>query len=199
MTTKRTAASILTPSTDTAQHHLAAYRAALDDEEQSRGESHLAERKKIRAAVELFDRDKRKILPREEVGTVMRYLGAYPSEEDLMNDILPALCDEDDGVANGSSSTAGSNGVKLERFEKFMVRVMVERMYEPDSEEIILQAFRVLDPEGRGYIDESTLHELLTENEWAFRDKEWEDFIRVAKDPDTNYIHYEDYVSMLAP
>jgi hypothetical protein len=57
---------------------------------------------------------------------------------------------------------------------------------------------QVLDPENRGYIDEHTMHELLTENEWAFRDKEIEDFMRVAKDPDTNYIHYEDYVSMLA-
>ena len=31
---------------------------------------------------------------------------------------------------------------------------------------------QVLDPENRGYIDEHTMHELLTENEWAFRDKE---------------------------
>lgn len=116
---------------------------------------------------------------------------------------------------------------------------------------------QVLDPENRGYIDEHTMHELLTENAWALRDKvsredgqrehtaahssslsawlggarcaarisascrislssvlasrcsllhrcsfspcrcrcarwqEWEDFMRVAKDPDTNYIHYE--------
>lgn len=110
----------------------------------------------------------------------------------------------------------------------------------------------MLDPENRGYLEESTLHELLTSNEFAFRDKvrlwhrqtnaqcaqasrrevlqlthtqrralllrrahtrrvcappaaacmcprclfcppaqEWEDFCRVAKDPDTNYIHYE--------
>jgi len=25
-----------------------------------------------------------------------------------------------------------------------------------------------------------------------------EDFLRVAKDPDTHYIHYEDYVSLLS-
>jgi hypothetical protein len=67
-------------------------------------------------------------------------------------------------VAGGG---AGAGVVRLERFEQLMLRVMVERLYEPDSEEMILQAFKVLDPEHRGYIDEATLHELLTGNEWA--------------------------------
>jgi len=175
--------------------------------------SHLAERKRIRAAFDLFDRDRKKVVPKEEIGTIMRYLGAYPSEEELTNDILPALADDEDGAAgttpsqaaspsgaasNGGASAATAGVVRLERFEPLMLRVLLERLYEPDSEELILQAFRVLDPENRGYLDEHTMHELLTENEWAFRDKEIEDFMRVAKDPDTNYIHYEDYVSMLS-
>ena len=53
-----------------------------------------------------------------------------------------------------------------------MVRVLVEKNYEPDTEEVILQAFKVLDPDNQGYIDEDTIVELLTENEWAFREKE---------------------------
>jgi calmodulin len=188
-------------------------------------DSNLAERRKIRLAFELFDRDRKRTVPKEEVGTIMRYLGAYPSEEELLNDILPNLSDDEETAV-----------VKLEQFETFMLRVMMDRMYEPDSEEMILQAFKALDPENRGYIDEHTMHELLTENEYAFRDKEWEDFCtgrstlhlwrslagqtasaasvfssflllsafrslltaRIAKDPDTNYIHYEDYVSMLS-
>jgi hypothetical protein len=43
-----------------------------------------------------------------------------------------------------------------------------------------------------------TIVEMLTENEWAFREKEVEDFLRVAKDLDTGYIHFEDYVGLLA-
>lgn len=123
-------------------------------------DSFIGERKKIRAAFELFDRDKKRTVLKEEIGTIMRYLGAYPSEEELVNDILPNLCDDEETAV-----------VKLERFENFMVRVLTDRMYEPDSEEMILQAFKVLDPENRGYIDEHTMHELLTENEWSFRDK----------------------------
>jgi calmodulin len=70
-------------------------------------------------------------------------------------------------------------------------------MYEPDSEETLLQAFKVLDPEGRGYIDEATIIDALTSDDYGFRDKELEEFMRVAKDLDTGYIHYEDYVSTL--
>jgi len=145
-----------------------------------------AERKKIKAAFDLFDRDKKDIVVKEEIGTIMRYLGAYPTEEELVTDILPQIQDDEE-----------TQYVKYERFEPFMVRVLVERSYEPDSEEVILQAFKVLDPDNKGYVDDETITELLTENEWAFREKEIEDFMRVAKDPDTGYIHFEDYVTLL--
>lgn len=36
---------------------------------------------------------------------------------------------------------------------------------------LLLLLLQVLDPENRGYIDEHTMHELLTENAWALRDK----------------------------
>jgi len=100
----------------------------------------------------------------------MRYLGAYPSEEELTTDILPSLSDDDDtsgAAASASSASLGAGMVRLDRFESLMLRVLLERLYEPDSEEMILQAFRVLDPENRGYIEEHTMHELLTENEWS--------------------------------
>jgi Ca2+-binding EF-hand superfamily protein len=85
--------------------------------------------------------------------------------------------------------------VTFDRFESFMVKVMVERRFEPDTEETILQAFKTLDTEGKGHIDEQTMVELLTSNESAFREKEIEDFLRVARDTDTGFVFYEDYVS----
>jgi Ca2+-binding EF-hand superfamily protein len=56
---------------------------------------------------------------------------------------------------------------------------------------------QILDPQGRGYIPEETMAQILTSNEWPFRDKELEEFMRVAKDPDTGMINYTDYVTML--
>lgn len=65
----------------------------------------------------------------------MRYLGAYPTEEELVTDILPQILDDEE-----------TQFVKYDRFEPFMVKVLVEKNYEPDSEETILQAFRVSAP-----------------------------------------------------
>lgn len=61
----------------------------------------------------------------------MRYLGAYPTEEELVSDILPALSDDEE------------SGVRFDRFEALMLRVLLDKLYEPDSEETILQAFKV--------------------------------------------------------
>lgn len=146
-----------------------------------------AERKRIKAAFDLFDRDGKGIVVKEEVGTMMRYLRAFPTEEEMVTEILPQLQDEEE-----------TQFVKIERFEPFMLRILVEKVYEPDPEEVVLEAFKVLDSEGKGYLEEDTIVELLTENEYAFRPKEVQDFLRVAKDTDTGYIHYDDYVAHLA-
>lgn len=83
------------------------------------------ERKKIKAAFDLFDRDQKGAVVKEEIGTIMRYLNAFPTEEQLVTDILPQLQDDEE-----------TQFVKFDRFEPFMVRVLVERNYEPDSEEV---------------------------------------------------------------
>ena len=46
---------------------------------------------KIREVFELFDKDKTEAVVQEEVGTMMRYLGAYPTERQLVLDILPGF------------------------------------------------------------------------------------------------------------
>ena len=110
----------------------------------------------------------------------MRYLGAYPSESDLVTVILPAL-----------QPTDSSPLIPFSTFLPFMLHHLLAHTFDPDSETLLLAAFRVLDTDRKGYIDESTLVELLSDNEWGFREKEMEDFLRVAKDPDTGFIHYE--------
>ena len=46
---------------------------------------------KIREVFDLFDKDKTESIVQEEVGTIMRALGAYPSERALVLEILPAM------------------------------------------------------------------------------------------------------------
>ena len=75
-----------------------------------------------------------------------------------------------------------SDYVKYEKFEKYMIPVLEKNEYEPESPEIMLQAFRVLDPEGKGYIRKDVLMNLLGTKGIQFRVKESEEFKYYAVD-----------------
>eukprot|EP00929_Paragymnodinium_shiwhaense_P025025 TRINITY_DN15234_c0_g1_i1.p2 TRINITY_DN15234_c0_g1~~TRINITY_DN15234_c0_g1_i1.p2 ORF type:complete len:190 (-),score=66.86 TRINITY_DN15234_c0_g1_i1:258-827(-) len=132
----------------------------------------------------------------EEVGTIMRYLGQFPSESDLKDIIIPELLESD---------PTGTDGlVSLEAFEKMMLRCLVEHEFNPDDAETLLACFRVLDKENRGYIDAATMHTYLSERGGkaidGFRERDMSDFLEYAKDKesaDSSRIYYEDYVAKL--
>ncbi|CAM9428554.1 unnamed protein product [Discosporangium mesarthrocarpum] len=141
---------------------------------------------RIREAFALFDKEKKGCVIQEEVPTIMRFLGAYPTERAMVKDILPDM-QEDEPTAY----------VTFQRFEEKMLEILASRVWEPDPAEILLQAFRVVDEEGLGYIDTATMGELLMTKGTPFREKEMEAFTNVAKDVETGRIYYEDYVASL--
>ena len=55
--------------------------------------------------------------------------------------------------------------------------------YEPNPAEHLLAAFRVLDPEGKGYIKIDVMRELLTTKGIHLRPREYDLFINFAQDP----------------
>lgn len=143
-------------------------------------------KKKIREAFQLFDKDRKGCVIQEEVSTIMRYLGAYPTERAMVKEILPDMMEDEPSAF-----------VKYERFEPKMLEILAEGDWEPDSEEVLLQAFRVFDEEGKGFIEANRLREALITKGTPFREKEIDAFLSVAKDLETGHIYYEDYVALL--
>lgn len=141
---------------------------------------------KIREAFDLFDKDKADAIIQEEVGTVMRSLGVFPTERALVLDILPKMQDEEP-----------TGFVSFEKFEKVVKPMMATKECDPDSGDLLLQAFRTIDTENRGYVSAELMEELLSSRGTPFRPKEMENFLVIAKDPETGNVYYEDYVSLL--
>lgn len=141
---------------------------------------------KIREAFDLFDKDRADAIIQEEVGTVMRALGAYPTERQLVLEILPEVQDNEP-----------TGFVSYAKFEKKMLNILATKECDPDSGDMLLQAFRTIDTDNTGYISAELMEELLTTRGTAFRPKELEAFMMVAKDPETGNIYYEDYVALL--
>lgn len=141
---------------------------------------------KIREAFDLFDKDKADAIIQEEVGTVMRALGAYPTERSLVLEILPEVQDDEP-----------TGFVSYQKFEKKMLSILATKECDPDSGDVLLQAFRTIDTDNTGYLSSELLEELLTTRGTPFRPKELETFMMTAKDPETGNIYYEDYVALL--
>ncbi len=55
-----------------------------------------------------------------------------------------------------------SDYIKYEKFEPYMLQVLMNNEFEPAPAEHLLAAFRILDPEGKGYIKKDVMHQLLT-------------------------------------
>lgn len=141
---------------------------------------------RIREAFDLFDKDKADAIIQEEVGTVMRALGSFPNERELVLEILPQMQDDEP-----------TGFVSYQKFEKKMLQILATKELDPDSGDVLLQAFRTIDTENTGYISADLMEELLTTRGTPFRPKELESFLMVAKDPETGNIYYEDYVAEL--
>jgi Ca2+-binding EF-hand superfamily protein len=144
-------------------------------------------RKKIRDMFEIFDKDKSESVIEEEVSTIMRALGVYPSEKALVQEILTEMQDDEP-----------SGYVHYAKFEKVMVRLMHSKEWEPDSGDMLLQAFRTVDTENTGFIVPEVMEDLLVGKGTPFRPKELENFFAAAKDPETGNIYYEDYIALIS-
>ena len=68
----------------------------------------------------------------EDVATVLRYLSLYPTTTDLVDKILPEMQGETPGKY-----------IAYEQFEERVLEYQDMGLYKPDSEEQLLQAFRV--------------------------------------------------------
>ncbi|KAF1325173.1 Calmodulin-like protein, partial [Globisporangium splendens] len=140
---------------------------------------------RIRAAFDMFDKDKKGCVIQEYETTCA--LCAYPSEKDIIKKILPEMQEDEP-----------STFVTYDRFEKKVLEVLYTNEYEPDTDETLLAAFRkVIDAEKKGYIEADVMRELLITKGTPFREKEMETFLSAAKDASTGRIYYEDYIAVL--
>jgi Ca2+-binding EF-hand superfamily protein len=125
--------------------------------------------------------------PCREVPSVLRYLDIFVSDKDFVDRILIELHGDEPKPF-----------VRYDRFEEVVVRLLESHEFDPDGPEVLLAAFRALDPECKGYIEADKLRALLGENgEPPMSDKELEAFLKVTLDKESGRVHYDDYVALV--
>lgn len=87
----------------------------------------------------------------------MRYLGQFPSEAQVRDAIIPEVSYAPNSDrrrwAHGDGQIHKVRALHAERFEFQLHLVLKDRDFEPDDPEALLAAFKMLDPEGKGYIE----------------------------------------------
>lgn len=68
---------------------------------------------------------------------------------------------------------------------------------EPAAPEKLLEAFQVLDPEGKGYVTKDFMTRIMLEEGEPFTNEELEEMMAVAVDSSTHVIPYEYYLNQL--
>lgn len=86
--------------------------------------------------------------------------------------------------------------VRYERFEEVVQRLLESREFAPDGPEVLLAAFRALDPEGKGFINSDRMRELLGTSEPPLSEKELDSFLKVAEEAESRRVYYEEYVRL---
>ena len=132
----------------------------------------------------------------------MRYLGQFPSEAQVRDAILPevnAFPNPDwRRLTSRNHQILEVRALHAQRYFEFY-SVLKDQEFEPDDPETVLAAFRLLDPEGKGYIEIEEMKRHLETSGIEFGQKETQDFVEFAtnKDSEAKVIYYEDYLSRL--
>lgn len=119
----------------------------------------------FKEAFALFDKDNNGYISSSELATVMRSLGLSPSEAevaDLMNEI----------------DVDGNHKIEFSEFLALMSR----QLKSTDSEQELLEAFKVFDKNGDGLISAAELKHVLTSIGEKLTDAEVDDMLREVSD-----------------
>ncbi|XP_052001197.1 dynein regulatory complex protein 8-like [Xyrauchen texanus] len=120
----------------------------------------------------------------QEIGTIIRSLGCFPSEAELPEIIAELEEDEPNGF------------VRFEKFLPAMTKILLEHKFHLITEDLLLQAFEVRSAE-KGHLEPKELTKCFTQEGELFTQEEMEEMLSADIDPEKNVIFYKDFVSMM--
>ncbi|XP_076835168.1 dynein regulatory complex protein 8-like [Brachyhypopomus gauderio] len=141
--------------------------------------------KSISNAFDVFDHEFNHTVDVREIGTIIRSLGCFPTEAEL-HDIIAEVEEEE-----------STGYIRFEKFLPTMTKVLMEHKFRPIPDDMLLQAFEVLDQQKKGFLEPEELSKYLMQEGEPFTQEETEEMFSAALDPDKNVIFYKDFVSMM--
>jgi calmodulin len=135
----------------------------------------------FKEAFSLFDKDGEGTITTKEVGSVMRSLGQNPTEAEVQDVINEVDAD-------------GTGTIELPEFLSWMAH----KMKDTDAEEELIEAFKLFDRDGNGFISAAELRHVMTNLGDNLTDEEIDEMIREADVDGDGQISFDEFVKMMA-
>ncbi|XP_075906059.1 dynein regulatory complex protein 8 isoform X2 [Nelusetta ayraudi] len=140
--------------------------------------------KKIREAFEAFDYESNNTVDVREISTIIYSLGCFPTQQDL-HDFIGQVEEDHAGFAH------------VDKFLPAMTKVLLENKFPPIADDLLLQAFEVLDKNKKGYLGSEELTKYMTQEGEPFSQEEMIEMLTAVADQDNNHIYYKDFIGQL--
>ena len=134
----------------------------------------------FREAFSMFDKDKDGSITEKELLKVMRSLGQNPTEAEMRNMINDVDID-------------GSGNID---FKEFLI-MMAKKMKDNNEEEELIEAFKVFDKDGNGFISAAELRHVMTNLGAKLTDDDVDEIIRKADTNGDGQVNYQEFVTMM--
>ncbi|XP_076850785.1 dynein regulatory complex protein 8-like isoform X1 [Brachyhypopomus gauderio] len=119
--------------------------------------------KRISNAFDVFDHEFNHTVDVREIGTIIRSLGCFPTEAEL-HDIIAEVEEEE-----------STGYIRFEKFLPTMTKVLMEHKFRPIPDDMLLQAFEVLDQQKKGFLEPEELSKYLMQEGEPFTQEETEE------------------------
>ena len=128
----------------------------------------------------MFDKDKDGTISAKDLLKVMRSLGQNPSEAELQNMINDIDVD-------------GSGNID---FKEFLI-MMAKKMKDNNEEDELIEAFKVFDKDGNGFISAAELRHVMTNLGAKLTDDDVDEIIRKVDTNGDGQVNYQEFVTMM--
>jgi len=135
----------------------------------------------FKEAFMLIDKDEDGLITVPELGTVMKSLGQRSTDKELKTLVRE--------VSNDSLRTTVE-------FNEFL-QLMSKKIKNDDCEEELLEAFRVFDKLGQGWIMSTDLRDVMKHLGERLTDPEVDDMLKEADRENKGRVHYQEFVQLL--
>ena len=138
------------------------------------------QRKDLQDVFDQFDKDKYGKISSRELETAMQSMGQNPTVEEIQEMMKEVDLDQDGKIS----------------FEEFM-HLMTNNTKETETEDEVINAFRVFDKEGNGLISSAELKHIMMTIGDKMTEEEADEMVNEADIDEDGMINYEEFVRMM--